>query len=101
MRAWRPVILTIKIALCQLFVSFLVIGSGTAYAQVTLADNGMTVTLANGTVTATIRKNNGQITSMKLGALETVSGNVYYFNERAQMAREDRWRNEVTRPRRS
>src|SRR6202171_1781934 len=62
-----------------IFLSFLVIcGSSTAYGQVTLADNGSTVTLANGVVTATIRKNNGQITSMKLGALETVSGNVYY-----------------------
>jgi rhamnogalacturonan endolyase len=60
------------------FLSVLAIGSGTAQAQVTLTDNGSTVTLANGTVTATIRKDNGQITSMKLGALETVSGNVYY-----------------------
>ena len=52
--------------------------SATAYAQVTLTDNGADVTLDNGIVTATIRKDNGQITSMRLGALETVSGNVYY-----------------------
>jgi len=36
------------------------------------------VTLSNDTVTAVIQKNNGQITSMKFGTLETVSGNVYY-----------------------
>ena len=49
-----------------------------ACAQVTLTDNGSRVTLGNGIVTAVIQKNNGQITSMKLGALETVKGNVYY-----------------------
>lgn len=58
--------------------SFLMACSATAYAQVTLTDNGADVTLDNGIVTATIRKDNGQITSMRLGALETVSGNVYY-----------------------
>jgi rhamnogalacturonan endolyase len=56
----------------------LICSGSAAYAEVTLTDNGTTVTLANGRVTATIRKSNGQITSMKLGALETVSGNVYY-----------------------
>jgi rhamnogalacturonan endolyase len=61
-----------------LFLSFLVTCSGSAaLAQVTLTDNETDVTLANGIVTASIRKNNGQITSMKIGALETVSGNVY------------------------
>jgi rhamnogalacturonan endolyase len=57
----------------------LVSGSPPACAQdVTLTDNGSTITLANGIVTATIGKTNGQITSMKFGTLETVSGNVYY-----------------------
>ena len=58
--------------------SFLMACSATAHAQVTLTDNGTAVTLDNGLVTATIRKDNGQITSMRLGVLETVSGNVYY-----------------------
>lgn len=49
-----------------------------AQAAVTLTDNGTTVTLANGTITAVIQKSNGQVTSMKLGALETVRGNIYY-----------------------
>ena len=63
----------------KLMLSSLVIFSGSAaYAQVTLTDNGGSVTLANGIVTATIQKNNGQVISMKLGTLETVSGNVYY-----------------------
>jgi rhamnogalacturonan endolyase len=54
-------------------------GSRPARAQdVTLTDNGSTITLANGIVTASIQKNSGQITSMKLATLETVSGNVYY-----------------------
>jgi len=55
----------------------LTLGSS-AHAQVTLTDNGTTVTLANAIVSARVQKNNAQITSMKLGALETVSGNVYY-----------------------
>jgi rhamnogalacturonan endolyase len=70
MKAW--------ITVCKLFLGLLICGGSAAYAEVTLTDNGTTVTLANGIVTATIGKNNGQITSMKLGTLETVSGNVYY-----------------------
>jgi len=65
--------------LLKLVLSFLLIFSGlAAFAQVTLTDNGSTVMLANGTVTAIIQKSNGQITSLKLGSLETVSGNIYY-----------------------
>ena len=49
-----------------------------ARAQVTLTDNGSTVTLANGTVSAVIQKSSGQITSMLYNGLQTVMGNVYY-----------------------
>lgn len=61
-----------------LVVSSLLLTVVPGLAQVTLVDNGAAVTLANGLVTATIQKSNGQITSMKFGALQTVQGNVYY-----------------------
>ena len=61
-----------------LAVSFVVLTRVQAQGQVTLTDNGTTVTLANGTITPVIQKNKGQISSMKLGTLETVMGNVYY-----------------------
>lgn len=49
-----------------------------ANAQVTLTDNGTTVTLANGIISAIIQKNNGQIRSMMYAGFETVMGNIYY-----------------------
>ena len=58
--------------------SSLLLNALPAFGQVALTDNGPSVTLANGIITATIQKNNGQITSMTLGDLETVKGNVYY-----------------------
>ena len=49
-------------------------------ADVTLTDNGSSVTLANGVVTATIDKGSGKITSMLYGGRQVVQsgGNVYY-----------------------
>jgi rhamnogalacturonan endolyase len=66
------------LAQCTVALSGLLLGGVPAFGQVTLVDNGPSVTLANGIVTATIQKNNGQITSMTLGNLQTVNGNVYY-----------------------
>ena len=49
-------------------------------ADVTLTDNGGSVTLANGTVTATIDKGSGKITSMFYRGYQMVQsgGNIYY-----------------------
>jgi len=49
-------------------------------ADVTLTDNGSSITLANGTVTATIDKDSGKITSMFYCGYQVVQsgGNVYY-----------------------
>ena len=59
-------------------VSFSLQLASPANAQVTLTDKGSTVTLSNGTMSAVIQKNNGQITSMMYGGFETVLGNIYY-----------------------
>ena len=48
-------------------------GGGTNGANVTLTDNGTTVTLANGIVTATISKDSGEVSSMIYGGKELVS----------------------------
>jgi hypothetical protein len=57
---------------------FVVFSGGETLAQVTLTDNGTTVTLANPTITAVVQKANGQVTSLKRVGLETVMGNIYY-----------------------
>lgn len=53
-----------------------------AQAQVTLTDNGPTVTLANGIITATITKTNAKVTSLVYGGYEMVrtasNGYIYY-----------------------
>jgi rhamnogalacturonan endolyase len=74
----RKVFVHTALARWTVALSALFLTSVPAFGQVTLTDNGPSVTLANGVVTATIQKNNGQITSMTLGNLETVHGNVYY-----------------------
>src|SRR5690349_15378312 len=49
-------------------------------ADVTLTDNGSTVTLANGIVSATINKDSGKITSLIYRGYQSVQsgGNIYY-----------------------
>ncbi|MFO1487561.1 MAG: polysaccharide lyase family protein [Verrucomicrobiota bacterium] len=55
-------------------------GGGTNGANVTLTDNGSSVTLANGILSATIDKASGKVTSMLYGGRQVVQsgGNVYY-----------------------
>jgi rhamnogalacturonan endolyase len=55
-------------------------GTNGVGADVTLTDNGGTVTLANGIVTATINKDSGKITSLLYRGFQTVQsgGNIYY-----------------------
>ena len=55
-------------------------GTNGVGANVTLTDNGSTVTLANGIVTATINKDSGKITSLLYRGFQTVQsgGNIYY-----------------------
>jgi len=48
-------------------------GGGTNGANVTLTDNGTTVTLANGIVTATIVRDSGEVSSLLYGGKELVS----------------------------
>jgi rhamnogalacturonan endolyase len=69
---FRTKLLTIFLVSCRLQLA------SHAYAQVTLRDNGSTVTLANETISATFQKNNGQIRSMVYAGFETVMGNIYY-----------------------
>jgi hypothetical protein len=58
--------MTNRPALWTLAILGVLLSSLPALGQVSLVDNVTTVTLANGIVTATIPKSNGQITSMKL-----------------------------------
>src|SRR5436190_1671566 len=55
-------------------------GTNGVGANVTLTDNGSSVTLANGVVTATIDKGSGKITSMIYGGRQVVQsgGNIHY-----------------------
>ena len=55
-------------------------GGGTNGPDVTLTDNGSSITLANGIVTATIDKDSGKVTSMYYGGKQVVQsgGNIYY-----------------------
>ncbi len=56
-------------------------GTNGVGADVTLTDNGSTVTLANGIISAVIDKNSADLNSLKFLGTETVlsgGGNVYY-----------------------
>jgi hypothetical protein len=64
--------------LAMFLLAFALQVSAVAYGQVTLTDNGVTVTLDNGIMSAIIQKNNGQITSMMFAGFQTVMGNIYY-----------------------
>ncbi|GAC1666793.1 MAG: hypothetical protein NVS9B4_22550 [Candidatus Acidiferrum sp.] len=71
--------MTFKTKLLMMFVIVASLQAGSsAYAQVTLTDNGSSVTLDNGVISADIQKNNGQITSMMFAGFQTVMGNIYY-----------------------
>jgi rhamnogalacturonan endolyase len=53
-------------------------GTNGVGANVGYADNGSTVTLSNGVLTATITKSSGTITSLLYRGRQMVSGNIYF-----------------------
>ncbi len=77
-RVWHPLVLAILCAPALMFANDPGGGTNGVGPNVTLTDNGSTLTLANGTLTAQITKDNAHITSLLYQGRQMVNGDIYF-----------------------